>query len=201
MPLSPAQPRDHLHTRRVECRGYRRADGLWDVEGHITDVKTNGFDNEYRGRIEPGDPVHDMWMRLTVDDTLTIRAIEVCTDASPFAICPAVAPAYQQLVGLSIRPGFSRKSRSLLGGAKGCTHVTELLGPVATTAFQTIFPVLARERADMKLVSGSHAAPVDPAKERPALLNTCHAFASDSPLVRDRWPAFYTGETGQTGEV
>ncbi len=38
MPLSPpAASREHIHTRVVECRGYRRDDGLWDIEGHITD--------------------------------------------------------------------------------------------------------------------------------------------------------------------
>ena len=196
MPLSPAEPREHLHTRQVECHGYRRTDGLWDIEGHVTDVKTTGFDNEYRGRIEPGMAIHDMWMRLTLDDTLTIRAVEVCTDDSPFAICPGAAPNYQKLVGLSIRPGFTRKTRVLLGGAKGCTHLTELLGPVATTAFQTIFPVLAREREEMKAVAGdASGTDVNPGKpQKPVLLNTCHAFASDGPLVKKRWPDFYTGE-------
>lgn len=194
MPLSSAEPREHLHTRQVECRGFRRADGLWDIEGHITDVKTTGFDNDYRGRIEPGTPIHEMWMRLTLDDTLTIRAVEVCTDASPFAICTGAVPNYQKLVGLSIRPGFTRKSRALLGGVMGCTHLTELLGPVATTAFQTIFPVLAREREEMKAVSGDGSSRQDGDQKRPALLNTCHAFASDGSLVKRRWPDFYTGE-------
>ena len=39
MPLSPAAPREHIHTRTVTCRGYRRKDGLWDIEGHLVDVK------------------------------------------------------------------------------------------------------------------------------------------------------------------
>jgi hypothetical protein len=195
MPLTPAQPREHLHTRQVECRGYRRTDGLWDIEGHITDVKTYAFDNDYRGQIEPGTPIHDMWMRLTLDDSLTIRDIEVVTDASPFAICTGVLPNYRKLIGLSIRPGFTRKTRVLLGGVHGCTHLTELLGPVATTAFQTIFPVLAREREDMAAVSGSATSGASDRQGRPALLNTCHAFSSEGSLVKQRWPEFYTGES------
>ena len=39
MPLSPAPPRQPVHDRRVRCQGYRRADGLWDIEGHLTDTK------------------------------------------------------------------------------------------------------------------------------------------------------------------
>src|SRR3546814_9238527 len=85
MPLSPPAERDPIHVRRVECRGYRRADGLWDVEGHMTDVKAYAFDNEHRGRIEPGTPLHDIWLRLTLDDRMEIRAVEAVTDAAPTA--------------------------------------------------------------------------------------------------------------------
>ena len=74
MPLSPPAERQHIHTRRVTCQGFRRADGLWDIEGHITDVKTYPFANDYRGTIEPGDPIHDMWIRLTLDDSFEVKA-------------------------------------------------------------------------------------------------------------------------------
>ena len=37
MPLSPPVGRQHLHTRRVTCQGFFREDGLWDIEGRITD--------------------------------------------------------------------------------------------------------------------------------------------------------------------
>lgn len=188
---APEIQREHIHTRQVECRGFRRADGLWDIEGHMTDTKTYGFENEHRGRIDPGTPIHDMWLRLTVDDTLTIRAVEANSAAGPFAICSAIEPAYQKLIGLSLKPGFTRKSREALGGVHGCTHLTELLGPIATTAFQTIFPILSREREDMRAVAGEGHGQ-GPSK-RPAMLNTCHAFASDSPLVREKWPDYYTG--------
>ena len=33
--------------------------------------------------------------------------------------------------------GLSADVRERLGGTEGCTHIVELLGPVATTAFQT----------------------------------------------------------------
>ncbi len=84
MPLSPPASRDLIHSRQVECRGYRRSDGLWDVEGHLTDTKTYGFENEFRGVVPPGVPVHEMWVRLTVDDEMVIQDIETSTDHSPF---------------------------------------------------------------------------------------------------------------------
>ena len=55
---------------------------------------------------------------------------------------------FQRLVGLRIKSGWTQKVKELLGGVEGCTHLVELLGPVATTAFQTIYPVLAREKEE-----------------------------------------------------
>ena len=54
MPLSPPVGRQHLHTRRVTCQGFFREDGLWDIEGHITDEKSYAHSNEWRGQLKPG---------------------------------------------------------------------------------------------------------------------------------------------------
>ncbi|WP_207457077.1 DUF2889 domain-containing protein [Azospirillum sp. SYSU D00513] len=188
MPLSDPVAREPIHTRQVVCRGFRRTDGLWDIEGHLTDVKSYAFSTEQRGHIEPGDPIHGMWIRLTVDDGLTVRAIEAVTEKSPYRACGAVTPNFQRLVGLKIGPGWTRSVKERLGGVQGCTHLVELLGPVATTAFQTVFPILSREmngKAEGEAADG-------PAK-RPVLLNTCHMFASDGEVARRRWPEHYTG--------
>ena len=67
MPLSPPVGRQHLHTRRVICQGFFREDGLWDIEGRITDEKTYEHANEWRGPLPAGEFVHDMSIRLTLD--------------------------------------------------------------------------------------------------------------------------------------
>ncbi|MCC7273443.1 MAG: DUF2889 domain-containing protein [Alphaproteobacteria bacterium] len=186
MPLSTPAPRAHVHTRRIECRGYRRDDGLWDIEGHLVDSKTYSFEMQSRGDMPPGEAIHDMWIRLTVDDTLVVRGIEAVTDASPYAICPAITPNFQRVVGLSIKSGWTQEVRTLLGGVEGCTHLVELLGPVATTAYQTIIPWLSRER---------RLAGVPP--RRPGHLDSCHALRTDGPVVRDHWPAYYAGPSAE----
>jgi hypothetical protein len=189
MPLSSSAPREPIHTRRIECRGFRRSDGLWDIEGHMTDVKSYAFVNPEQVEVKADEPVHDMWLRLTLDDSLTIQAIEAVTDSSPFRICPDITPNFQRLVGLRLDAGYRRRAVELVGGAQGCTHLVELLGPMATTAFQTIAPILHRERAERAAAAGK----TETSAERPTLLDTCHAFASDGPIVKRRWPAFYTG--------
>src|SRR5690554_6406472 len=141
MPLShPSVPHQHFHTRRVEVRGYRREHGLWDVEGHLVDSKTYSFSNKERGEVQAGEPVHEMWLRITVDDDLVIRAAEAVTDAAPYSVCPAITPNFARLVGIRIGAGFRREVKKRLGGTEGCTHLIELLGPIATTAYQTIYP-------------------------------------------------------------
>ena len=107
MSLSPPVPRDPIHARRIDCRGYRRSDGLWDIEGHLTDTKSYGFANSFRGEIAPGEPIHDMWLRLTLDDELTVIRAEAVTAAGPFAICPAITPAFTKLEGLQDRSGLA----------------------------------------------------------------------------------------------
>ena len=139
MPLSGPVAREPLPHRAIDCHGFRRADGLWDIEARLVDTKTYGFENRHRGEIEPGDAIHDMWLRLTVDDGFVIRRVEASTDASPFAVCPAITPAFAKLEGVTLGRGWSREVRQRLGGVKGCNHLVELLRRMATVAVKTIW--------------------------------------------------------------
>ena len=186
MPLSPPTGREPIHTRVVECRGFRRADGMWDIEGHLTDTKSYDFDSQFRGTVGAGTPVHQMWIRLTVDDGLIIRDVEAVTDHSPFPICGGITGNFARLKGLSIRPGFNAKVRELLGGVAGCTHLVEMLGPVATTAFQTIYPYRERLRRER----GETA----PSPRRLNLIDSCHGWSAKQAVVKELYPELYTGD-------
>lgn len=195
MPLSPPVGRQHLHTRRVTCQGFFRDDGLWDIEGRITDEKAYEHANEWRGPLQPGDFVHDMSIRLTVDHRFTIVDVEAVTDKSPYPICAGIAPDFKKLIGLRIGGGFHREVRARLGGTHGCTHIVELLGPVATTAFQTVSSGKAKQlnRAFRERMGHDVRSEEAQPRRKPYVIDTCHAWASDGPVVR-RWaPDFYTG--------
>jgi hypothetical protein len=203
MPLPAPAPREHLHTRTVTCQGFLRQDGLWDIEGRIVDVKTYPFDSEWRGRVEAGTPVHEMWIRLTIDDRMEIKEVAAATDHSPFQICPDILPNFQRLIGLRIGHGFTREVRARLGGPQGCTHIVEMLQQVATVAFQTTVAKRAqalrkqqKEAAEPAEVAGDPAqSPAQPAapKRRPIVIDTCHAWKSDGPLVQRYLPEFFSG--------
>ncbi|HEY1231550.1 MAG TPA: DUF2889 domain-containing protein, partial [Ramlibacter sp.] len=69
MPLPEPAPRRHLHTRAVTYEGFLRDDGLWDIEGTMSDVKTYGFERSDGTDMPPGRPIHGMRIRLTVDES------------------------------------------------------------------------------------------------------------------------------------
>ena len=199
MPLSPPQERELLHSRDIILRGYRRADGLYDIEAHLTDTKTYGSSNHDRGYIAAGEPIHGMWLRLTVDERRHIVACEAASDHTPYSICPQAAPNFARLAGLRIKPGFLKDAVKRVGGTLGCTHLRELLQQVATTAYQTIDPARAKREAD---AAGETDAPGSDRLDMritakmggaPAILNTCIAYGTESPVVQRRWPHLYTG--------
>ena len=181
MALSPPAAREAMHHRKYDFTGYRREDGLWDIEGRMTDAKTYSFPNDYRGTIEAGEALHDMWIRLTVDESLRVQDIEAVTDGSPYAVCPAITPNFKRMIGTRVGAGWRAAIRDKLGGAEGCTHLVEMLGAMGTVTFQTLYPVLAKKAKGV------------PRRGMPPLLNSCHAYSSDGEIAKRLWPEFYTG--------
>jgi hypothetical protein len=191
MPFPDASPRKHVHTRAIDYRGYEREDGLWDIEAHMTDTKTYEFSNKWRGTVPVGEPMHEMLLRVTIDDSFVIQDIFAATEHSPFEMCPAIAPNYKKLIGIKMGPGWRKAIRMKVGGTEGCTHLTELLFPMATVAMQTIWPIRSKRKQE------SDTEEKQPQGKRPVVLDTCHAWASDSPVVRENAPKYFTGKPAQ----
>src|SRR5260221_11612426 len=102
MGLPAPVEREAFHSRRIAVDGYRRQDGLWDIEAHMVDTKTYGFENSWRGEIKPGEPLHDMWLRVTVDDGMVVRDVIATAAAGPFRICPEITGNFLRLIGDTI---------------------------------------------------------------------------------------------------
>lgn len=188
MPISKPAPRDHIHTRSIQCTGYKRKDGLWDIDGYMTDTKSYTFDSIDREHIASGEPIHHMIMRITIDDDMVIQSAEASTEFAPYHICGDISDNFAQLKGLKIGPGWRRAVNQAMGGTHGCTHLRDLLiGPLAVTAYQTIVPM--RRRAN----------PDTTPTRRPAIIGTCHAYAPNGPIVERMWPSFFE-ETEQENE-
>jgi len=179
MPLPDTEvARELRHTRRIRYEGYKRADGLWDIEGHVTDIKNHDFELK-AGVRRAGQPVHSMWIRVTVDRTLRIVDAVADSDAVPYPGCETIAPAYQKLVGLSLVKDFRRRVRDILGGVQGCTHLTEMLGGLPTAAIQTFAGEMAPEEGEEN--------------RKPFQLDQCHALETSSDVVRKYYPKWFKG--------
>jgi Protein of unknown function (DUF2889) len=174
--LEPTVAREPLHRRAIEIRGYKREDGLYDIEGHLVDTKP--YDFHLAAGVRPaGEAIHGMWLRITVDRQLTIVDAAAAMDAMPYVgYCDAIVPAYRKLVGLAIRPGYHQKLKELFGGVHGCTHVSELAGALATAAFQT----MAGQRVQ------------EPGR-KPFQIDRCHALDATKAAVARYYPRWYRG--------
>ncbi|MBK8064807.1 MAG: DUF2889 domain-containing protein [Betaproteobacteria bacterium] len=180
LPVSDVE-RELTHTRRVRFEGYKRADGLWDIEGHLTDVKNHDYDLK-SGVRRAGQPVHDMWIRLTIDTHMNIVDAVAASDAVPYPEgCETIAPAYRQLVGLNLKQGFRSQARELVGKTRGCTHLTEMLGYFPTAAIQAFAGERREERPDGR---------------KPFQIDQCHALESSSATVRRWYPKWYRKPDG-----
>jgi hypothetical protein len=190
--LSVPVPRDAQHFRNYQFAGYRRADGLFDIEGRMTDAKSYSFPSEWRGRVQEGQPIHDMRIRLTLDEQFIIRDVECVTAAGPYEICPAVTPAFAALKGERVGRGWSRILREKFGGRNGCVHHVEMLRAMATVAFQTLYGW--QERRKRETGQSSSEGPPSPEAapgRKPGFIDSCHALASDGEVVRTHFPQFY----------
>ncbi len=161
-------------------QAYARDDGLYDVEGHLTDTKPKDF-QVTAGPLRPaGTAVHEMWLRLTIDDQFLVHEIAAATDASPYGDCLGAPPTLQAMVGVRIGAGWTREIRERLGGVKSCTHLMEMLAPLGTVAIQALVVTL-RARAAAPDASG-----------RPRAIDSCYALASHRGVAAMRWPAHAT---------
>jgi hypothetical protein len=105
-----------MHTRSVECNGYLRDDGLWEVEARLVDTKpfTQAADR-YREELKPGGPVHDIRLRLAVDETMTVHEAEATMVATPYPTCIEVELVLQRLVGEYLGRGWREVVRRKIG--------------------------------------------------------------------------------------
>ncbi|MET3134847.1 hypothetical protein AAKU55_005149 [Oxalobacteraceae bacterium GrIS 1.11] len=180
MPLSPPVSRRALrHTRAIDIQAFARDDGLWDLDARITDVKSR--DAALASGLRPaGMPVHDLHLRITVDQTLTIVDAEAMSDAVPYpGFCNTIGPAYKALIGLNLMQGFRLELRHRLAGIAGCTHLTELA---------LILPTAAVQAFAGDVWSTQDGANADSTHDKPFQLDKCHALRTDGAAVAKYYP-------------
>ncbi|HEN8797895.1 TPA: DUF2889 domain-containing protein [Pseudomonas putida] len=170
--------REELHHRNIDLHFYKRSDGLFEVEARLVDTKKHAFRRLLSDVVTPpGHRLHDITVRLVLDSELQIHAATAEMPSTPFKICPQAAAALYKLVGLRIQAGWNKRVRELLGGVASCTHIVELLGPMATTALQGFAPFRKVPSGDSK----------NDLKHR-FKVNSCYAFSAEREVVAHLLP-------------
>jgi len=109
--------------------------------------------------------------------------IETSTDLAPMNACSDPNLWYKKLIGEKIATGWRNKIRDIFAGVNGCTHLNDMLGIAAATAFQTVYPWHLQQNISDE---GS--------KEKAfrymanMMLNSCHGFSEKGKMVSSHWP-------------
>lgn len=183
MPLPPAAPTRLLkHRRSIDVTVHARGNGLWEVDAEIRDTKTR--DAKLAGGIRPaGEPIHDMLLRIVVDERFNIVEAGSETRAMPYpGQCDDLGDTYARLVGLNLLKGFRQEVKARLGGTVGCTHLTELTQVLPTAVVQAFAGDVLNTREDAT------------SENPPFQLDRCHALRRDGPAVAAFYPRWYRRE-------
>jgi hypothetical protein len=187
MPLPPAAATRQLkHRRQIDVQVFARGDGLWEVDAMLVDTKTR-IANLSDGPRPPGTPIHEMLLRLVVNERLDIVEAGSETRWMPYpGICGEHGDAYAQLAGLNLLQDFHRAVRARLGGVRACTHITELAQVLPTAVVQAFAGEVIDTRGSAE------------GARQPFQIDRCHALRSDGEAVRQFYPRWYRAAAAPT---
>ncbi|TDY53303.1 Protein of unknown function (DUF2889) [Paraburkholderia rhizosphaerae] len=194
------------HSRAIRADAYERADGLWDIEACVTDVKPR--DTALASGVRPnGLPIHELWLRITIDRKLNVVDAEASSAWVPYpGLCEASNSAYRALIGLNLLDNFRRHATRLLGGTVGCTHLTELCAVLPSAAIQAFAgevwntaqgspgEIGNHAAADVRAGAGTHSneSSRENTNDKPPFqLGRCHTLRFDGEAVRQFYPRWY----------
>jgi hypothetical protein len=163
-----------VHTREISMRTSDLGDHYILVEGSLIDHRYRSRQNEAS---EESELVHHMVIRLKVKGPgMLIEQAEATMPHHPRDECPAMLPWIRNLEGLKIAPGYSMKVKRVIGGTKGCAHLTSLVIAMGESAVQGYWGAYGAERG------GRMGLREQTIKK---FINTCHLWKENGPIVKE----------------
>ena len=178
MPLSSSMSRCALkHMRAIQIEAFARDDGLRDIDVHITQTRNAKL---ALGVHASGQPVHDVWLRHTIDIYPNIVDVEAISGAVPNpGYCNnTIDPIYKKQIGFNLLKSFRHNVKEHLAALQDRTHLTELSQVPPTPAIQA-FACKVLDTRD-----GDHG----DTQEKPFQLDHCHALRNDGVAVAQYYP-------------
>ena len=163
-----------IHTRDIKIATFAYDDAHIIVEGELN-VNRIVPNFSHTGDVYPPGNIHHMFLRLLIEiESIRIVRVEIEMPGIPHQECPETIPSFAKLEGMRIAPGFTSKVRKMLGGPKGCAHLSGLLMAMASAALQGLWTYGARshlQAEDINAIANEY------------LVNTCWVWREDGPLV------------------
>ena len=168
--------RGHIHKRSIELNSYPVDDGII-LEGILYDERfVDIYDID--GSIKNKGPVHH------ISALILIRGMPpVIEDAEaeflhyPHELCPQAREGMKSLVGLEIRSGFGEKVHKIIGGKKGCAHLSHLIIVMGHVAMHGLWTSLLRERPSIP-------SSLEDIKALDYLIDSCFLWKEDGPFLK-----------------
>jgi Protein of unknown function (DUF2889) len=169
---------DPLHSRSIDMKTYALDDDTILVEGWLREDRFHNVFDITGEEFNKG-PVHHMAIRLKVGGTpLTILDADAEMVHVPLEFCHGALETIQKVIGLKISAGFKIKVRDLMGGEKGCAHLTHLLTVMSQAAIQGYFSHKWKNQ---------HPIPqsLEEVESLEFLLGSCRAWRENGPKVEN----------------
>jgi hypothetical protein len=161
-----------VHNRELSIRTYDLGDHRLLVEGCLTDHRHRSRHGE---PLEEPELVHDMVLRLKIrGPQMLIEKAEATMPHHPKEECTVILPWIKNLKGLRIASGFTMKVKEVIGGTKGCAHLTSLVIAMGASAVQGYWAAYG--------IEGEKTGLDDEAVRK--IINTCYVWRKDGPLVK-----------------
>ncbi len=162
-----------VHTREISIR-------TSDLGAHTILVEGSLIDRRYRPKpmevSEESELVHHMVIQLRVRGPgMLIEQAEAAMPHHPREDCPEVLPWIRKLEGLEIASGYSMKVKKIIGGVRGCAHLTSLIIAMGESAVQGYWTAYVAETRKTGL----------PEQTIKKFINTCHLWKEDGPIIKE----------------
>ena len=169
---------EKAHQRTITVTTYKAGPGKAVVEGRLVDrrIKENFL---LTGEKSPAGDFHDMIVRLLIDTPgLTIEDVEVELVKVPREECSELYDSLSVIKGVRISKGFTQKMKSLLGGAKSCSHLRELVEAIGPAVIQGVYSIMTGTASALSDLMD------DPQMRKGlahSLVNSCYVWREDGP--------------------
>ena len=169
---------NRIHQRVLNMSTYALDEEKVLVEGSLRDERFRPIYDHSGQRREEG-LIHHMIIRLVVGGApLRILDAEAEMPHVPLPLCETTRESVKKIIGIKIKSGFGEKVHKLIGGVKGCAHLTHLLIVMVQEALHGYWTHKMRKPQQPP---GS----LEEIEGLSYLLNSCSLWQKDGPIMQE----------------